>query len=89
MGRQTLIEPIVWTKDGWFKSAITNNISTKINLIPNTRLVDDDFSDTKLNLQWIFSDAETSNNARLEDHRLVIINHDGHEGALLAPMSES
>ncbi|MDR1222772.1 MAG: family 43 glycosylhydrolase, partial [Tannerella sp.] len=54
LGRQTLIEPIEWTKDGWFKSK--NIASTDMNHdlpLPCTNL-SDNFSSVDLGLQWTF-----------------------------------
>lgn len=52
LGRQTLIEPIIWSEDGWFH---TSNKAKW--LTPNAEIVDgmglsDDFKSKKLGLQW-------------------------------------
>ena len=59
MGRQTLMEPVEWTKDGWFK--IPENIKTEnsikrphIKTSKTTFTLSDDFSGKSLNMQWKF-----------------------------------
>ncbi|HTN19730.1 MAG TPA: family 43 glycosylhydrolase [Pelobium sp.] len=54
LGRQTLIEPIEWTADGWYR--------TKTNAVPinpeskttHGLVLSDDFSNSKIGLQWTF-----------------------------------
>jgi xylan 1,4-beta-xylosidase len=52
MGRNTIIEPIEWTKDGWCKTSV-KDLNYKI--IQNNIIEPDDFSGNKLKLQWSFS----------------------------------
>lgn len=59
MGRQTLLEPIEWTKNGWFK--IPDNIKTEKPIkIPNAAstpssfCLSDSFAENSLGLQWKF-----------------------------------
>lgn len=62
MGRQTLLEPVEWTKDGWFKSP--ENIKTeepiKKPTVKNTTTsnfsLSDNFSASELQPQWQFFD---------------------------------
>lgn len=54
LGRQTLIEPIEWTSDGWYRSTkkanpIASNKTTKQGL-----KLSDDFKGSELGLQWTF-----------------------------------
>ena len=56
LGRQTLIEPIEWTKDGWFRqkqfpNRESVNYSQKQEM---EKFLSDSFSDEKLGLQWTF-----------------------------------
>lgn len=51
LGRQTLIEPIEWTKEGWFKTA-TNPRPLPVKVA--TRQWSDDFKSDTLGLQWTF-----------------------------------
>ena len=54
LGRQTLIEPIEWTSDGWFKPAATNApVKAAVNRKPGLEL-SDDFNKDSLGLQWTF-----------------------------------
>ena len=72
MGRGTLIEPILFTKDGWFKSALKNPEKAESFFTHNVRPVNDDFSNYKLNLQWAFSDVNTYQSSQLNDGQLVM-----------------
>jgi xylan 1,4-beta-xylosidase len=64
MGRQTLLQPVEWTKDGWFKSP--ENIQTEAllkkptgQLIKSNFSLSDSFSKTTLSPQWqFFNDFE-------------------------------
>jgi len=59
MGRQTLLEPVEWTKDGWFK--ISENVKTENpirrpyeNTSKTNLTLSDDFSGNSLGWQWKF-----------------------------------
>lgn len=61
MGRQTLLQPIEWTKDGWFK--MKDGIKTEDTIpkpagknINNTFSLSDTFTGKELNSQWQFFD---------------------------------
>lgn len=61
MGRQTLLQPVEWTKDGWYK--MTENSKTEEPIkkptgkaIKNDFTLSDDFSGTALKSQWQFFD---------------------------------
>ena len=53
LGRQTLIEPIEWTEDGWFKSAASPRPLPAKNKGVGMQL-SDDFIGKTLGLQWTF-----------------------------------
>lgn len=55
LGRQTLIEPVEWTADGWCRPS-GNTVSSPASLKEETSgfELSDDFSDSKLGLQWTF-----------------------------------
>ncbi len=59
LGRQTVMQPVVWTDDLWFKIREGANIEEKINLPPGRNTGkplerSDDFSSTDLGIQWQF-----------------------------------
>jgi xylan 1,4-beta-xylosidase len=66
MGRQTLLEPVEWTADGWYK--VPDGIKTDApikkpvgKIAQNSFTLSDSFSDTKLKLQWQFFNEYDSN----------------------------
>lgn len=77
MGRQTLLLPIAWTNDGWYK--IANNISDT-EPIKKTGLVKsnanftfkDNFEGNKLNPQWRFFGEYDINRFQVKDNSVVI-----------------
>lgn len=53
LGRQTLIEPVEWTEDGWFRTAKgANPIRTKGRKVNCGMKLSDDFHGKTLGLQW-------------------------------------
>ncbi len=79
LGRQTLLEPIVWTKDGWIE-AKGGTLSKPLakpkggTVGPSGFPMSDDFSTNKMGLQWGFFSPAPDEMARLryEDKSLVI-----------------
>ena len=77
MGRQTLLEPVEWTADGWFKTPA--GIKAEIPILSpegkdiKTRFnISDDFSGASLSPQWqFFKDYDTSR-FKLKDNSLII-----------------
>jgi len=66
MGRQTLLEPVEWTADGWYK--VPDGIKTDAHIkkpagkrIQNSFTLSDSFSDTELKLQWQFFNEYDTN----------------------------
>ena len=54
LGRQTLIEPIEWTSDGWFHTKPANPpVRSTVTTQPGLTL-SDDFKEDSLGLQWTF-----------------------------------
>jgi beta-xylosidase len=77
LGRQTLMEPVHWTKDGWFSSvpevdrAKPIRIDHKIN--PQTEpSFPDDFSTSRIGTQWQFFKENHSDRCRFENKTLSI-----------------
>ena len=59
MGRQTLLQPVEWTKDGWFKMPENSKTEGAIQkpagkTIKSTFSLSDNFSGSELNPQWQF-----------------------------------
>jgi beta-xylosidase len=78
LGRQTLIMPIEWTKDGWTR--VPEGIDSaqpipapKLRAAPLPPLErSDDFAGQKLGLQWQFWDAYDAGRFSFQDHALVL-----------------
>lgn len=73
LGRQTLLEPIEWTADGWFR-ARGGDLSKPLpkpaggKRGPNGVALSDDFSRDRFGVQWGFHDPRPSDAARLQRH---------------------
>jgi len=58
LGRQTILEPVVWTDDGWFKAAGAD-VATPIRMPaptagPHGFAFSDDFRSSRMGVQWSF-----------------------------------
>lgn len=73
LGRATLLEPIEWTSDGWFrtKSEATPIMPETKSDNPNIEL-SDDFEGTKLGLLWSFWDGYKESDAIVKNNRLYL-----------------
>lgn len=54
LGRQTLIEPIEWTADGWFRTAMNAKLPKEDKSAGKPMSLSDEFADNALGLQWTF-----------------------------------
>ncbi|HET9571063.1 MAG TPA: family 43 glycosylhydrolase [Bacteroidales bacterium] len=77
MGRQTLLEPVAWTKDGWFRipkgAETTNPMKRPFAKRENSNFaLSDDFAGQSLSLQWKFYQEYDTSRFHLEDNALVI-----------------
>ena len=72
LGRSSLIEPVEWTKDKWYKSTLKENSSGKSIIHQNSRIVSDDFSKALLNLQWSFMGYDSYMSAVLKGGKLIM-----------------
>ncbi|MCW0484532.1 family 43 glycosylhydrolase [Gaoshiqia sediminis] len=77
MGRQTLMEPIEWTEDGWFK--ITDGVKTEepikrpyAETAKSTFSLSDDFDGKSLGLQWKFFGEYDTTRFHFADNSLVV-----------------
>lgn len=70
LGRQTLLDPIEWTDDGWFR-ALGDDLARPIRkpaggeAVPHGMALSDDFSTDKFGVQWSFYDPEPNEKERL------------------------
>lgn len=70
LGRSTLIEPVEWTSDGWFRTARTAPSD-----LPEGQAVmelSDDFSTPQLGLQWTFWKEYAPNALSIKDNTLEV-----------------
>jgi beta-xylosidase len=72
LGRQTLIEPILWTKDGWFRTVRDPRREGEITTYKNVLIEPDDFSGKSLKLQWQLSGIESLENVAPADGVLTL-----------------
>ncbi|HST92307.1 MAG TPA: family 43 glycosylhydrolase, partial [Brevundimonas sp.] len=69
LGRQTLLEPIEWTPDGWFR-ALGGDLSKPLpkprggKAGPSAPGLSDDFSQDRFGVQWSFHDPKTEEAGR-------------------------
>jgi xylan 1,4-beta-xylosidase len=78
LGRQTLLDPVRWTDDGWFE-ATGGDLSRPLPMppgeaVPHGMALSDDFSQGELGRQWAFyrPDADEMQRVQLEDGALVL-----------------
>lgn len=76
-GRQTLLLPIEWTKDGWYKvpaGIIDSEPIRKPNLVASKTnfTLNDNFAGDKLKSQWAFFEELDTNRFQLANHSLSI-----------------
>jgi len=79
LGRQTLLEPIEWTSDGWFRAkggTLAKPLAKPKGGVASAAgyALSDDFSTNKLGLQWSFfaPGADEMQRARYENKSLVL-----------------
>lgn len=77
LGRQTLMLPVTWTEDGWFRVPEDARPDQPIQKPAgfnggNGMKLSDDFSGKTLGLQWQFYDGCDSGRVEVKDHRLYL-----------------
>lgn len=79
LGRQTLLEPIEWTDDGWFRTTVTDSAAPIRKPVPSSRgphgmAFSDDFSTDRMGVQWSFygGTAADQQRYRYENNSLVL-----------------
>lgn len=76
LGRQTLMLPIEWTEDGWFKvpdsiKASDNIKAPQLKVSKASHSLNDNFDNEKLNLQWQFYKDYNPNRVEFKEGTLV------------------
>lgn len=72
IGRQTLIEPIEWTSDGWFRAATKATPITPTRQIKHGMELSDNFEGPELGLQWTFWKEYASQAIRFKEEALYV-----------------
>lgn len=72
LGRQTLIEPIEWTTDGWYRTQTTATPIRSDKQIKHGIELSDDFSEASLGLQWTFWKEYAPKSLTLDNGTLCI-----------------
>lgn len=72
LGRNTLIEKVNWTDDGWPMADGNRALPDGYKTFRNQKIESDDFSGEKLKPQWCFSGLDTISQFRLENGRLIL-----------------
>ena len=77
MGRQTLLQPVEWSKDGWFKTPVgiktDQPIKSPSGIASNSIFsLNDDFNGVSLKPHWKFFGEYDTNRFQLVDNSLVI-----------------
>lgn len=71
LGRQTLLAPVTWTKDGWFEVG-GGDLSKPLakpkggKALPHGMALSDDFTTDKLGVQWSFFDPKPGDRDRIK-----------------------
>jgi len=91
MGRQTMLVPVEWTEDGWYKIPNDINVARPIQLPGGQQIVQssdplcDQFDDVALNPQWKFFGGYDEGRFTLADNSITIEGK-GHSIADCSPM---
>ncbi|MBB5685310.1 family 43 glycosylhydrolase [Sphingobium boeckii] len=93
LGRQTLLEPITWTADGWVKPLggdLSKPLAKPVDLGPQPHgiALSDDFSTDKFGIQWSFYDPGANEMARVRREGGVLhVKAKGNSPADCAPIT--
>ena len=93
LGRQTLLEPVEWTADGWFR-AVGGDLSKPMakprggKAGPAGFALSDDFKANRFGVQWSFHDPAPKEMARVRyDNGSLLLNAKGRSPADSAPLT--
>jgi beta-xylosidase len=93
LGRQSLLDPIEWTEDGWFRALggdLSQPLRKPLDLPGQSHGValSDDFSSDKLGVQWSFYDPAPGEEKRLRrEHDALVMSAKGSEPRDSSPLS--
>lgn len=92
LGRQTLLEPVEWTADGWLRSAgydVGQPIPKPGNdTVPHGMALSDDFSTNKMGVQWSFHQGSDADAARYRyDNGTLVLQAKGDSPRDASPMT--
>ena len=77
LGRQTILEPVEWTDDGWFKATgwtwTARCRSRRGGEAPHGQALSDDFTTNKMGVQWSFYDGTDADQARVRRENGTLI----------------
>ncbi len=72
LGRQTLIEPIEWTSDGWFRAKEDATPIQPAKQVKHGMELSDNFAGPELGLQWTFWKEYSPGTITIKDHTLAV-----------------
>lgn len=72
LGRQTLLEPVEWTPDGWFRTLPSQSLPQARQAIRHGLTLSDDFQSNTLGLQWSFYKENAPEAVQVGDGRLLM-----------------
>jgi len=93
LGRQTLLEPIEWLDDGWFRVANSDASRPIRKPLPPSAgahgvALSDDFSTNKMGIQWSFYKGDTTDRERYRyEHNALVLKAGGTSPANSRPLS--
>lgn len=93
LGRQTLLEPMQWTDDGWivrkgYDTGMPIPIPDGGEALPHGSALSDDFSENRLGVQWrFFAGGETEFERIRYDDNTLVLQAKGHSPADSSPLS--
>ncbi|WP_345534685.1 family 43 glycosylhydrolase [Viridibacterium curvum] len=92
LGRQTLLEPIEWTSDGWFR-AVGGDVAQPLPMpvvgraVPHGQALSDDFSTDRMGVQWGFYDPQPGAARHRYDNGALVIEGRGSSPADCSPLT--
>lgn len=93
LGRQTILEPIEWTDDGWFRATGGDLSHPLPKPLPHSRgdsgmALSDDFSRNKFGIQWNFHNPGANENSRIKyKNNSLELTAAGHSPADSSPLT--
>lgn len=72
LGRSTLLEPVEWTEDGWYRTVYDSELPNADSVTRNGLVLSDDFSTSSLGLQWTAWMENANDVAESGNHRLMV-----------------